>query len=116
MDDEVEGEGWVRVIAVDNLPLERATRVEVDGAPVLTFRTAERVFAVANRCTHQGAPLDRGRIRTAGSEPTVTCPAHGSTFRLSDGAVIRSPATTPLTSFDILVKDGWVHLRPARRP
>ena len=42
-------------------------------------------FAVGNQCTHQGAGLDKGVVKIAGSVKTVTCPAHGSTFNLETG-------------------------------
>jgi len=68
---------------------------------------------VASRCTHQGAPLDRGIVKLAGSDPTVTCPAHGSVFSLLDGAVRRGPATQPVRSFETRIGDGMVvELRP----
>ena len=79
---------------------------------MLLYRTEERIYAIANRCSHQGAPLDRGVVK-AGSDPSVTCPAHGSVFRLADGRVMRPPAGTPLPTFEAQVTDGMVELRPA---
>jgi nitrite reductase/ring-hydroxylating ferredoxin subunit len=103
--------GWTPVIRLEELPLERATRFDLDGLPILLYRTDEKVFAVGARCTHQGAPLDRGRIRLSGSEATVTCPAHGSVFRLTDGAVVRSPASAPVQAFEVRVASGTIELR-----
>jgi nitrite reductase/ring-hydroxylating ferredoxin subunit len=42
----------------------------------------------------------------------VTCPAHGSTFRLDDGKVMRPPATKPVPVYDVKVEDGRVYIRP----
>jgi nitrite reductase/ring-hydroxylating ferredoxin subunit len=109
------GDGWVQVTSLEDLPVGRPTRVDLDETPILLYRSQERIFAIANRCTHQGAPLDRGRLRVGGSEVTVTCPAHGSVFRLADGMVVRSPATSPVASFEVRVDDGSVSLRPSSR-
>ncbi len=57
-------------------------RVAVNGDAVLLLKADGQVFAIGNQCTHQGAGLDRGVVKIAGSVRTVTCPAHGSVFRL----------------------------------
>ena len=103
---------WTAVLPFDELPLATSTVVTLEGVKVLLYRTEERIYALANRCTHQGAPLDRGVVK-AGSDPSVTCPAHGSMFRLADGRVMRPPAGTPVASFEVQVADGMVELRPA---
>jgi nitrite reductase/ring-hydroxylating ferredoxin subunit len=70
------------------------------------------------RCSRSGtsartrAGLDRGVVKIAGSVRTVTCPAHGSVFRLDDGKVMRPPATKPVPVYDVKVEDGRVFVRP----
>ena len=82
-----ESEGWSAIGPLEDLPDGRSARVQVDGNDVLVVRAGERIFAVGDRCSHQGAPLHRGVARADGPMPTVTCPAHGSVFSLEDGAV-----------------------------
>jgi nitrite reductase/ring-hydroxylating ferredoxin subunit len=106
------GDGWTRVMALDEMPESRPTRANVEGVAVLLYRSGERFFAVGARCTHQGAPLDAGLVRLSGSDATVTCPAHGSVFRLEDGRVMRPPAMQPIPVFDIRVQEGGLELRP----
>ncbi len=108
-------DAWVAVMPLGDLREARVTRVELDGVAVLLYRMGERLFAIGNRCTHQGAPLNRGSVRVAGSEATVTCPAHGSVFRLTDGAVVRAPARDPVPAYDVRVTEEAVELKP-RRP
>ncbi|MEP6758386.1 MAG: Rieske (2Fe-2S) protein [Actinomycetota bacterium] len=102
---------WTPVIPIDDVPLAKSTTVTLEGGKVLLYRTEERLYAVANRCTHQGAPLDRGVVK-AGTDPSVTCPAHGSVFRLADGRVMRPPAATPLPTFETRISESMVELRP----
>lgn len=103
--------GWAPTIAIESLVDRRPTRVTLDDEPVLLVRDGERLFAIGDRCTHQGAPLSRGRVTFSGSIAQVTCPAHGSTFDLANGHVMRAPATSPEPAYDARVTDGVVELR-----
>ncbi len=102
---------WVPTVELTSLEDRRPARVTVDDAPVLLVRDGERLFAIGDRCTHQGAPLSRGRVTFSGSIAQVTCPAHGSAFDLSNGHVMRAPATSPEPAYDVRVTDGVVELR-----
>jgi nitrite reductase/ring-hydroxylating ferredoxin subunit/uncharacterized membrane protein len=75
---------------------------------VLLYRADGRIHAILDRCTHRGCALHRGT--TDGQ--TVTCPCHGSRFRLEDGALVKGPATAPQVSFEARVRDGKVEVRP----
>jgi nitrite reductase/ring-hydroxylating ferredoxin subunit len=107
----VVDEGWLSVIALEDLPEARSTVVELEETRVMLYRTGDRIFAIGARCTHQGAPLDRGVVKVGGSLATVTCPAHGSMFSLTDGSVIRSPATRPVPAYNVRVEAGMVQLQ-----
>lgn len=104
-------DGWTPTVAIESLPDGRPARVTVEGEPVLLVRDGNRLFAIGDRCTHQGAPLSRGRVTFSGSIAQVTCPAHGSTFDLSDGHVLRAPATQPEPAYDARVSDGVIEIR-----
>ena len=103
---------WEPTIGLDELADDEATMVQVSDLDVLVLKHGETIFAIANRCTHQGAPLHRGVVKASESVPTVTCPAHGSVFSLEDGRIRRGPATQPLQSFDARVNDGVAEVRP----
>ena len=113
--DPTTDDDWRLALALEDLPEARATRVMVDDAPVLLYRSGDRIFAIGARCTHQGAPLDRGPVKVGGSLATVTCQAHGSMFRLDDGAVMRGPATQPVAAYHTRVVSGNIELRQAIR-
>jgi nitrite reductase/ring-hydroxylating ferredoxin subunit len=105
---------WVPAVADADFPTEKAIRVTVEDTELFLFRTAERIYAMNDRCTHVGGPLHRGRVNVHTSQPTVICPLHGSTFWLSDGRVIRGPATRPQTVYDARVHEGMVEVRAKR--
>ncbi len=104
---------WTAVVGLEDLPEGRSVRASLDGEDLLLYRMGDRVLAVSNRCTHQGAPLHRGAIHAAGSLVTVSCPVHGSTFELAGGRVLRGPATRSLPVFEARINAGQVEVRPA---
>ncbi len=64
-----------------------------DGKQVLLIATGERVFAIANRCPHEGYPLSEG---TLGPGCVLTCNWHNWKFDLESGAALvgRDPVRT----------------------
>lgn len=103
--------GWTDALPLGDLPEGRLTRVELDLEAVLLYRVGERIFGVEPRCTHAGMPLDSAPV-SDGDDPMLTCPAHGSRFRLEDGRVTRPPAMEPLGAFEARVVDDVVQVRP----
>ena len=108
----MQADGWTAVMPLDDLADRKPSRVNVGDAEVLLVRNGDELFAIGNRCTHQGAPLHRGPVRFGGSLRSVQCPLHGSTFDLTDGRVLRGPATEPAAAYETRVTDGVVELRP----
>jgi nitrite reductase/ring-hydroxylating ferredoxin subunit len=72
--------------------------------PVVVVRDGDDVHVLAGRCAHLSGPLSDGGC----DQGHLTCPWHGSTFRLTDGAVTRGPATAPQPVFRTRVVDGMV--------
>jgi nitrite reductase/ring-hydroxylating ferredoxin subunit/uncharacterized membrane protein len=77
------------------------------GLDVLLYRMNGRVHAISNRCNHRACPLSDGDFEGT----TVTCPCHGSMFRLTDGGVLRGPATGPQPSYDTREQDGKIEVK-----
>jgi nitrite reductase/ring-hydroxylating ferredoxin subunit len=102
---------WTDVGRIDDLPPAKPHRVVAGDSAVLLLQSNDQIFAVGNQCTHQGAGLDKGVVKIAGSVKTVTCPAHGSTFNLETGKVMRPPASKPVPVYDVKVEDGRVFIR-----
>ena len=105
-------EGWTVLGAAADLPEGEAVEVAVEGDEVLLYRRSEQLFAISNRCTHQGAPLHEGPVKSLGSIVTVTCPAHGSMFSLNDGRVMRGPAMRPVAFYEVRIRNDQVEVRP----
>lgn len=77
---------------------------------VLLARVDGAIVALANRCSHAGWPIDEGPVE----DDCITCPHHGSVFRLTDGTVVRGPAASPQLRYHVRERDGLVELRGPR--
>jgi nitrite reductase/ring-hydroxylating ferredoxin subunit len=106
--------GWHDLCRIDDLPDGRMARRQFGYLSLVVVRQGSDVLAVADQCAHLGGPLHQGTLTGAGDDPCVTCPWHGSTFRLTDGAVVHGPATARQPAFDTRIAGGgMVQLRPA---
>ena len=106
-------EAWAPIGALTDFPDGKPVKASLDDeTDLLVLRRGEEVLVVSNRCTHQGTSLHRGRLHTAGNLVTITCPLHGSLFSLTDGRVLRGPATSRLPSYEARVTGEIVEIRP----
>ncbi|MEV4557932.1 Rieske (2Fe-2S) protein [Kitasatospora sp. NPDC049285] len=88
--------GWHTLGHADEFAEGRPARRLVGEVPVLVMRESADVFHVlADRCSHASGPLSEGEV----ADGCVTCPWHGSVFRLSDGWNVGGPATAPQPHF-----------------
>lgn len=97
---------WTRVAGTDEIgttPL----RVLADEAPVIVLRDAGEFVALDARCPHRGAPMDEGAVR----DGCITCPWHGSVFRVADGTLVQGPATVDLPAYECRVSRDGVEVR-----
>jgi nitrite reductase/ring-hydroxylating ferredoxin subunit/uncharacterized membrane protein len=76
---------------------------------VLASRHDRHWTGIDARCSHRGGPLQDGPV----AHGCVTCPWHGSRFRLADGGVVEGPATAPQPQFDVRERDGAFEIRRA---
>ena len=98
---------WTAVVAESELAEGEPHRAELDGVPVVVVRSGGELFALAERCSHRGGPLSDGEV----SDGCITCPWHGSRFRLEDGSVERGPAAYPQPALEVRVSGGMVEVR-----
>ena len=67
-------------------------------------RTASGVVAFSRTCTHAGASV------SPGASGQLACPAHGSVFNASTGAVIKGPAEIALTQYKATERSGSIYI------
>ena len=100
---------FVPVMAASELAESKPTRAEHNGVPILLVRKGERIFALAETCSHFSGPLSEGKL----VGESIECPYHASRFALEDGRVIQGPAVHPQPCMQVRVRDGQVEVRRA---
>jgi nitrite reductase/ring-hydroxylating ferredoxin subunit len=88
------------------LPSGQPARRLLGDVPVVVIRDDQGVYVLAERCSHLSGPLSEGEYR----DGCLTCPWHGSTFRVSDGTVARGPATAPQPKFRTRITGGFLQV------
>jgi len=98
----------VRVLKVVDLPKGALRCVRAADEELLLAHTDEGdVFAVEDRCSHDGGSFEEGGL----SGNVLTCPRHGAAFDLADGRALRMPAVAPIETYPVRVTDdGWVEV------
>lgn len=104
---EKHPEDWTPTVSEDDLSEGRPVCARAGDVDVLIVRDGEGIHALDNRCTHRGGPLHEGEV----ADGCVSCPWHGSRFRLADGSIVQGPATSPQPQYETRVIDGRVEVR-----
>jgi 3-phenylpropionate/trans-cinnamate dioxygenase ferredoxin subunit len=101
---------FVTVASSDQIPDGEGRAFEVEGETVGVFNCGGQFFAVGDVCTHAEARLHEGtldRVRC-----TIECPLHGAEFDLRTGEVLTPPATEPLRTFAVRLRDHEIEVSP----
>ena len=107
------GLGWHDVCRIYDLPDGRPVRRQLGYLSLFVLRRGPDVHVLSDHCAHLGGPLHQGRVVSGPDGDCVTCPWHGSTFRVTDGSVVHGPATARQPSFRCrTTESGMVQVRP----
>jgi nitrite reductase/ring-hydroxylating ferredoxin subunit len=80
-------EGFVRAVRTDEIAPGGMKAIELNGREVVVCNSGGTFYAIARRCGHMNAPLDRGTL----DGTIVTCPMHCAQFDVATGAALSGP-------------------------
>ncbi len=106
-DGEIFPNEFVPVLPESGLENDRPTRVVHGGVPILLVRRGDRLFALAETCSHFSGPLSEGKL----VGDSIVCPYHSSRFALEDGRVLDGPAVHPQPCLEIRKRNGQIEVR-----
>jgi nitrite reductase/ring-hydroxylating ferredoxin subunit len=109
-------EGWTRICLAEDLIDGELREATVGDEPIVVGLDGDRIFAMADRCSHLGGPLHEGELATIDGTRCVVCPWHQSAFGLDDGEPAAGPAYAPQPTLEVRTVFGWVDVRPTQLP
>ena len=78
----------------------------IEGIPILFLKQSGQVYAIDNRCPHQGCGLSGGTLEGA----VVICPCHDWRFSLKTGEYEEEPSMK-LIKFDYKIEAGKIYVK-----
>lgn len=98
---------WVDAIALEALPQDDVTGIEVAGRDLALYRVGDKVYASDNRCPHGAARLCDGFLEGH----AIECPLHQGRFDVRDGEPLCEPADTPVRTYRARIKADRVEVQ-----
>ena len=95
-----------RACALDEIADDEAFAVTLAGIDVAVARDGDDVYALQDLCSHQAVALTDGEVENC----QIECFLHGSMFDLRSGKPTGPPATEPVSTFPVEVRDGDVYV------
>ena len=104
-----QGNNFVEVARVDDIPPGNMKHVEVGGKEIVIVNANGKFYALNDRCAHMNAPLSMGNL----TGNIVTCPFHGARFDITTGKKVKEPILTPSQEMEPLPKTWQLYLEHA---
>jgi nitrite reductase/ring-hydroxylating ferredoxin subunit/uncharacterized membrane protein len=98
---------WTAVAQASELSGDEPKAVVAAETPVFLVRHPDGIHAIHDRCSHRGCLLSDGEL----DGHVVTCACHGSQFDITDGSVVRGPASAGQPVFEARETDGRIEVR-----
>ncbi len=102
---------WIKIFDNEqalhnNIPLGKATSFVIKGNKICIAHSTNGVFAVADRCPHNGASLSQGFCT---EKDEIVCPMHRYPFDLKTGRTTSGLSMNVLT-YPIQIKENGVFI------
>ena len=97
---------YARVCALADVPEDEGLAVTVGPLDLVVARHGEELFALQDLCSHAAVALSEGEV----ADCQIECWLHGSRFDLRTGKPTGLPATEPVATFPVELRDGDVYV------
>ncbi|WP_244928307.1 non-heme iron oxygenase ferredoxin subunit [Nocardioides sp. W7] len=95
-----------RACALADVPLDEGLAVDIGAYTLVIARNGDEAFALQDLCSHAAVALSEGEV----SDCQIECWLHGSRFDLRTGKPTGLPATEPVATFAVEVRDTDVYV------
>ena len=97
---------YERACALADVPLDEGLSVDVGSLTLAIARDGDDVYALQDQCSHAAVALSEGEVEDC----QIECWLHGSRFDLRTGKPSGFPATEPVATFPVEVRDDGVYV------
>jgi nitrite reductase/ring-hydroxylating ferredoxin subunit len=97
---------WVKVLDLEESPVDQPQPVTVEGRDLIIFRHGERYVLMDRWCPHQNGDLAEGQVIGR----ALKCPLHGFMFSVDAGRGLNCPGFT-LRVHEVRVENGYLSVR-----
>ncbi len=94
------------VTSKDALKPGQMSCFDVNQQRIILARIDDDFFAFDEMCSHEDAELWKGALR----KDHIECPLHGSRFCLRSGVPIEEPATDPISTYPVTIKEDTIYI------
>lgn len=95
---------YVTIAKVSETPPGTISYHEVGDRRIALCNANGRFYAIDDVCTHDGGPLNQGRLE----DHLVECPRHGAKFDVTNGRAVVLPAVRPVRTYQVQVEGDEV--------
>ena len=95
-----------KACAADDVRADQALAVTIGQYDVAIARDGDEFFALQDLCSHAEVALTEGEV----ADCQIECWLHGSMFDLRTGKPTTYPATEPVSTFAVEVRDDGVYV------
>jgi nitrite reductase (NADH) small subunit len=104
---ETMADNWVEVAKLEDIPPLLARVVKTKHGDIALFHAGDgNIYALENKCPHEGGPLSEGIIHDC----RVACPLHNWVIDLKSGEAT-GPDEGKTRTFEVKVENGAVYLK-----
>ena len=98
---------WIEVGKMEDIPALGARIVRRKEGDIALFRTdKDEVYALDNKCPHEGGPLSEGIVHGC----RITCPLHNWVMELDTGKAV-APDEGQAKTYPVKVEGGMVSVQ-----
>ena len=93
---------FVRVCKTTDIKNGTALSFKFGTLSLAIFHTEGKFYATSDICSHEHEHLSEGWLE----DSHIECPRHGAMFDLKTGTALSLPATEPIETFPLEIRDG----------
>ncbi|VAW99087.1 Ferredoxin, 2Fe-2S [hydrothermal vent metagenome] len=105
-DEEKPTTDIILVTSIDTIKPGQMSCFDVNNRRIILAWIDDEYFAFDEMCSHEDAELWKGALR----KDHIECPLHGSRFCLRTGNPMEEPATAPISTYPVTIKNGSIYV------